>query len=385
MRKLKDIGNLKGHSNAYTRWATFGPYYAMFPIDFAFDIVDKYSNPDDYILDPFAGRCSSVYAGGVLGRNSFGIEINPVGWLYGNTKLQPANKQEILDRLLDIYNSRNNYTGQAYQLSKFFRMCFCVGVRKFLLAARTELNWKENDVDATLMSILLIYLHGKLGEGVSNQMRQTKAMGINYSIKWWTENGYEKPPKINPLEFIAKRIEWRYAKGTPEIETESKVIFGDATIQIETLIEKAKEEDIEFSLLFTSPPYWSIVDYYTDQWLRLWLLGGSPKPKSNPDKHKRRFNSKIDYYNLLDTVFGRSAEIMADDATIFVRTDARKFTLDTTVEILKKHFPNHNLRQQPKPFKKRTQTELFNHTDKLPKDKHGEVDLIMTKKNRKLV
>lgn len=380
MKTLEEIGNLKGNSNAYTRWATFGPYYAMFPIDFAFEIVDKYSEPNDYILDPFAGRCSSVYAGGVMGRNSFGIEINPVGWLYGNTKLQPAAKEEVLDRLLDIYNSRNDYTNQAYSLSKFFRMCFCVEVRKFLLAARAELNWEEDDIDATLISILLIYLHGKLGEGVSNQMRQTKAMGINYSIKWWTENGYEKPPKINPLDFIAKKIEWRYAKGTPEIKTESNVIFGDATTQIETLIEKSKEKDIKFSLLFTSPPYWSIVDYYRDQWLRLWLLGGKPKPKVNSDKHKKRFNSKVDYYNMLDVVFGRSAEIMAEDATIFVRTDARKFTLETTKEILKKHFPNHNLKQQPKPFKKRTQTELFNHTSKLPKDKHGEMDIILTRK-----
>lgn len=380
MKTLEEIGNLQGRSNAYNRWATFGPYYAMFPIDFAFKVVDKYSKPNDYILDPFAGRCSSVYAGGVLGRNSFGIEINPVGWLYGQTKLAPAKKEDVLDRLLDIYNGRDNYTKQAYNLSKFFRKCFCVEVRKFLLSARENLDWKNNDVDATLMSVLLVYLHGKLGEGMSNQMRQTKAMGLNYSINWWIKNGLEKPPKVNPLEFIAKKIEWRYAKGIPEVRTDSKVIFGDATLNIQDLVTKANEENVKFSLLFTSPPYWSIVDYHTDQWLRLWLLGGLPYPKTNMEKYKGRFNSKIDYYNLLDTVFGESAKMMKDDATIFVRTDARKFTLNTTKEILVKHFPNHKLIEQPKPFKKKTQTELFNRTNTLPKEKYGEIDLILTNK-----
>uniref|UniRef100_UPI000AE9AEE1 site-specific DNA-methyltransferase n=1 Tax=Treponema endosymbiont of Eucomonympha sp. TaxID=1580831 RepID=UPI000AE9AEE1 len=54
---------LKGHKTAESRWARFGPYYAMFPLDFAFSIIENYSKEGDYIIDPFAGRCSSVFAG----------------------------------------------------------------------------------------------------------------------------------------------------------------------------------------------------------------------------------------------------------------------------------------------------------------------------------
>ncbi|MCL2277431.1 MAG: hypothetical protein FWC21_05980 [Treponema sp.] len=53
----------------------------MFQVEFAFNVVQKYFNEDDCILDTYAGRGSSIYAGGVLERNSLGIEINPVGWL----------------------------------------------------------------------------------------------------------------------------------------------------------------------------------------------------------------------------------------------------------------------------------------------------------------
>ena len=33
----------RGYGNAIGRWATVGPYYAMFPLDFAFDVVHQYS------------------------------------------------------------------------------------------------------------------------------------------------------------------------------------------------------------------------------------------------------------------------------------------------------------------------------------------------------
>ena len=33
------------------------------------------------------------------------------------------------------------------------------------------------------------------------------------------------------------------------------------------------------TLFFTSPPYYGVTNYFYDQWLRFWLLGGPLKPK----------------------------------------------------------------------------------------------------------
>ena len=78
----------RSSSNAIGRWAAVGPYYAMFPLEFAFDVVHKYSKPEQLVLDPFAGRASSVFAAATQERYGLGIEINPVGWVYGQTKLK---------------------------------------------------------------------------------------------------------------------------------------------------------------------------------------------------------------------------------------------------------------------------------------------------------
>lgn len=365
---IKDI--LK---NSEIRWARFGPYYAMFPIDFAFEVIRKYSKKGDFILDPFAGRGSSIFAGGTLGRYGLGVEINPVGWLYGAVKLRPASKNDVLKRLSDIYSKRNYYKRAIERMPLFYRMCYCDEVLKFLLSARKNLDWRNNQVDATLMSILVVYLHGKLGEGLSNQMRMTKAMGVNYSINWWKKHKLSSPPDINPFDFITKKLDWRYKNGTPNI-SDSRIIFGDSTVELKKMIKKTRSTGKRFSLLFTSPPYCAVTDYYADQWLRLWLLGGSVMPKPMQEKHKGRFVCKEDYHDLLDRTFGDCALLMSKKNVVYIRTDRRKFTFDTTLSVLKKHFPHHKIEINDKPFTKKTQTDLFRNFS----SEGGEIDIVMT-------
>ncbi len=374
---MQTIENLKlnGFSNPVARWARFGPYYAMFPLEFAFKVVEKYSQEGDYILDPFAGRCSSIYAGGVLNRNSWGVEINPVGWLYGKVKLKPANKHRVVKRLEDIYSQRVKFQCQIEKLPEFFRYCFCDEALAFLLSARESLSWRTKHVDATLMSFILVHLHGKLGEGLSNQMRQTKSMGPTYSVNWWKKNNLAFPPELNPFEFLSQKIEWRYEKGIPDISNDSSVTLGDSSTELANRSRKLIKAKTKFSLLFTSPPYWSIANYHADQWLRLWVLGGADRPVTTGEKHKRRFGSKVDYHSLLVGVFSKSAKMMAEKNIIYIRTDAREFTQKTTIEVLKNCFPKHDIEIRAKPFKKKTQTQLFGDKSKKP----GEVDIVMSR------
>lgn len=363
-----------GYRSAEARWARFGPYYAMFPLEFAFDVVNRFSEPGDYIIDPFAGRCSSIYAGGVLGRNSLGVEINPVGWIYGHVKLNPADKGDVLNRLLDLYGQRYDYKTESQALPEFYRICFCDEVLFFLLASRHLLDWQYDSVDATLMSIILIYLHGKIGSALSNQMRMTKSMGMNYSVEWWKKKAMTIPPAVNPCDFLYQKIIWRYAKGTPQV-ADSAVIFGDSSIELYDVVRRAQDNDIRFSLLFTSPPYQSVTNYHADQWIRLWLLGDPAVPVLKDDKNKRRFTDKQEYYDLLDSVFGNCASLMAPQSTVFIRTDKRDFTLSLTLEILRKHFADYEFNIEDKPFLKQTQTELYGDKSKKP----GEVDIILTR------
>lgn len=362
------------YKNAIGRWAAVGPYYAMFPNEFAFDVVSRFTDPGDWVLEPFAGRFSSIYAATSQQRNGIGIEINPVGWVYGQAKLYPAPRESVEDRLGEI-SQRARFFGvrSRQKLPEFFSHCYAPNVLSFLLAARHDLGWKKDPVDVTLMSLILISLHAKLGSGLSNQMRQSKAMAPDYSVRWWTERKMT-PPNLDPLDFMLKKIKWRYKQGRPKGTGEGLAILADCTTELEQIVLNVeKGEQPRFKLLFTSPPYYDITHYHYDQWIRYWLLGGPDFPSKDENKHRGRFSSKVDYQKLLDSVFEHVARIMDDNAIIYVRTDKRPFTLETTRNVLMKHFPDWEMEETNQPFDGQTQTALFGDFSRKP----GEVDIVM--------
>ena len=359
-----------GFENPISRWSGLGPYYAMFPQRFAFEKIQQYSGVGDRVLDPFAGRGTSIFYAAAQGRFGYGIEMNPVGWLYGHVKLNVAEKIEVENRLKYLYNLSNKY-GNGEELPKFFHCCFSPKVLAFLLAAQNELDWQYNIVDATLMAIILVDLHGNVGQALSNQMRQTKSMAPAYSIAWWAERNMVAP-EIDTLQLLTKKIKWRFAKGIPETR-KSEVVLGNSLAVLPTEVEAVKSgKKKPFKFLLTSPPYHDITNYEYDQWLRYWMLGGPNFPVSAKTELTSRYKQKSEYVNLLEQVFGSASEMMHRKGIIYVRTDAREYTRDTTIDILRKCFPKKKL-SYTHSTKINTQTALFGDKDIKP----GEVDIIL--------
>jgi hypothetical protein len=351
----------------------------MFPIDFAFQVVRDYCPDGGFVFDPFAGRGSSIYAAAAQGRMGLGIELNPVGWVYSKAKLHPASKGAVLRRLRELENitraNRRSTAQQRRYIPEFFKLCYTQRVLQFLLTARQELDWQNRQTDATLMAILLVYLHAKAGSGLSNQMRQSKAMSPPYAIRWWREHGTQ-PPDIDPVEWILERIEWRYATGLPQLQ-QASVWLGDSirqATQVNRCISRGHTQLA--NLLFTSPPYFAVTNYQYDQWLRLWLLGYPPQPVAAKERSRGRFQSKVAYRQLLLDVFSKSVPLLHEDAIIYVRTDAREFTRTTTETILRQQFPHKQIDIQERPYNKTTQTSLFGDDSSKP----GEVDVILSPK-----
>jgi hypothetical protein len=373
----------RAFGTAVERWAGVGPYYAMFPIEFAFEVVARYSANGSGVLDPFAGRASSIYAAAALGRRGLGIEISPVGWLYGSVKLKPATERHVLarlDQIAEIARQDATVAAEAAALPAFFVSAYAPRVVRFLIAARTTLAWRTSVVDRTLMAFILIYLHGKRTAALSNQMRDGKAMSPDYAVGWWADQGL-LPPDVDPAAFLKKRIGWRYKHGVPNFPSgtvarratamrlgDSIGVLGDVRRRIE------RGEERRFGLLFTSPPYMGVTNYHYDQWLRLWMLGGPSRPEAAGGDHRGKFESRVKYTSLIQDVFGGAAPLLTRTAKLYVRTDAREFTRTTTVDTLRSLFPRKKLTVIERPLSKQSQTALFGDTSKKP----GEVDLILS-------
>jgi DNA methylase len=365
----------RGFDSATDRWSGVGPYYAMFPVRFADEIVQTYTRPGDTVLDPFAGRGTSVFSAAAQGRTGIGIEVNPVGWVYARAKLNPATEQAVVRRIEDLGRHAFRYRRSAAQLSPFFHGCFTPRVQEFLLSARHRLDWKKSLVDGTTMALLLIYLHGKRSASLSNQMRQTKSLSPNYAMRWWREHGLE-PPDVDPVEFMIQRVRWRYAKGRPP-RSPSRVYLGDSVEHLPRIERWLKLSDVRAPrLLLTSPPYFGLTHYHYDQWLRLWLLGGPPNSYKTGGKYRSRFENREEYRELLRKVFGQANGILDSDSVVYVRTARQQFTYRTTLEVLQEVFPEKRLTLESQPFRNPTQTRLFGDRSA----KEGEVDIILQRR-----
>ncbi len=355
-RERWPIGSAEG------RWKGFGPYYAMFPVSFAEEFIEKYSRPGDMVIDPFCGRGTSNYVANLLGRDSIGCDINPVAWVYSKAKTDPAKQiGRLYDRVDEIWSSRK--PSDRKPDNEFQAFAWSPDVLAFLNSARRELDWRKSKVDWTLAGIILVYLHGKLGGGLSNQMRQTKSMAPKYAVRWWKERGME-PPELDPVKFIKSRILWRYEKGVRAVRGKSQIFFGDARTKL------GRMQHVRASLLITSPPYKGITNYEYDNWIRLWLLGGPASPRW---QQGQRYLNRDRYEEMINGVFAKAKGLMTDDACLVVRTDRRKFTFETTVDALHDLWPTHQLLGKATIAEKPTQTALFG--DKTAKP--GEVDILV--------
>lgn len=310
------------------RWYGLGRYYAMFPPSFAYDAVHALTAPEECVLDPFCGRGNAPFMATTMQRRSVGVEINPVGWVYAAAKLNPAPVQDVLDRLQDVVAARRPQDRRSR--SRFETMAWAPDVRAFLRAARRELDWRESEVDRTLMAFVMLHMQDKRGTGLSNALWPTIACSPAYAVAWWTKRGLLRPPDVEPEAALKDKIERRYKHGTPR-QAKGEAHLGDAGAVLRDV------GCVNAALLLTSPPYCGVTDYWNDHWIRLWMLGHGLRKNW---RRSARFENQGGYRNLLRSVFEQARRHLVQGAAILVRSDLRRRTAAMCLEVLNEIWPS---------------------------------------------
>ena len=352
------------HRTAAGRWARLGPYYAMFPIPFVESVIKLYAEPGQTVIDPFCGRGTVPFIAMVNGYNAIGCDINPVAWLYSKSKTAPHEDLDDVKSRIDqlIHHAR---PGDRVPANEFQGVAFCEDALAFINSARRELCWKTDSLDRTVAALLLQYLHDKLGHGLSNQMRHSRALSPRYCIDWWRKKGLSTPPPVDVQSFMHKRVEWRYAKGVPSPRTGQTPIIalGDAASVL-------PEDTVAADLVLTSPPYSNVTNYRTDNWLRLWALDQGP---NLPDwNSEQKFANPKNYKRMLTECLTETKKRTHPETVWYVRSDARVQTRRIISSVMHELLPNHRTYENPAPYPGDTQTVLYG--DRAPKP--GEIDLL---------
>ncbi len=332
----------------------------MFPVPFVREAVERWCPPSEGVLDPFCGRGTVPYVARITGRPSWGIDLNAVAYVFSAAKTDPEpNLERVQERIKSVAAAVRSVDEAAVNV--FQALAWTPRVLGFLNAARRVLDWRESRLDRTLMALILVHLHAKAGNAVSNQMRQSKSMAPDYAVRWWTEHGM-LPPDLDPARYFHQRAAWRYRFGVPQ-GAASTIAYGDAR-------QLLPYGEGRFSMLLTSPPYYGITNYRVDNWIHLWMLGEGALPEYTS---AQRYGNKPQYLAMLHSVFAAAKPLLDSRATIYVRTDSRDFTRNATRNVLEELWPDYRCFSKAE-TPKRSQTDLFGGKES---GKLGETDFLM--------
>lgn len=283
----------------------------MFPESFAETWISALTRRGETILDPFCGRGTLPFQALLMGRRAIGVDVNEVAYCVSRAKTNAPTLSAVRRRLTELEESYDaeQYEAARRRMPEFFRVAFTAGTLRQILFLRDKLRWQKSRVDCMLAALTLGSLHGESERSpsfLSNQMPHTISTKPAYSVRYWRKHEF-KAPRRNAFDLLRSQAAFRYASERPE---------GSASILHMDMRELPRVQlDERIRCVITSPPYFDVTSYQEDQWLRLWFLGGAPKPEKSRGEERtsdqdRYWRMIADMWRSLGLVLGRRANIV---------------------------------------------------------------------------
>ncbi|AYN43531.1 site-specific DNA-methyltransferase [Streptomyces dangxiongensis] len=328
----------------------------MFPLDFPLQQLAAHPEATR-VLDPFCGRGTTLYAARLVGLPSVGIDINPVAASIAQAKLIQVTPGAVVRLARQILGGAMQ--GKAPE-GDFWQWCFERETLRELVTLRESLLEMTTPTAAMLRAVMLGILHGprnkNLPSYLSNQMPRTYASKPAYAVKFWAQRDMQ-PVRVPTLEVIERRAK-RLLDAAP-LAQGGKVYLGDSVETLDGLRQK-------FDLVVTSPPYYGMRTYVSDQWLRSWFLGGPPEvPYGSHGQIARQPNQEA-FIQALAEVWAAAARRCNQGARLAIRfgalpsarTDPEQMLL-ASVRESKAGWAVKEVRQAGTPVKRKRQAEQF--------------------------
>lgn len=282
----------------------------MFPLIFPYNCLQN-AKKNEWVLDPFCGRGTTLYAARLKGCPAVGIDANRVATDVSRSKFVDVAPEDVYSLCKSILGKHHKVTVPE---GEFWDLCFHKETLHQIATIRESLI--ENcitDPEKALKSLMLGILHGPINKTaysyLSNQMPRTYSSKPDYSIRYWKKNKMVAP-KIDVLELVKKRA-------THVFDTLPKKVPGDV-IHTDSRLPMEMKPREGFKWVITSPPYVGMMTYNQDQWLRDWFSGG----KAEVDYRKLSqfgYTSQNNYISEISKVWKNVTDVCAPKAKMMIR------------------------------------------------------------------
>jgi hypothetical protein len=247
-------------------------YRACFKPQLPRFFIERLTEPESLVYDPFLGRGTTMIEAALLRRRVAGCDINPLSSILTAPRLRPPTVRDVRDRLASL---NWNYDGELNeQLLTFYHP----DTLREICALRSHLQSHEADdnsleVDDWIRMVATNRLTGHSAGFFSvytlppNQALTPKRQQRINEIR------EQVPPRRSVPELIIRKTESLLQTVTESDRSRLSKAASDAVLLTGSSDRTLEIKDKSVDLIVTSPPFLDVVDYATDNWLRCWFNG----------------------------------------------------------------------------------------------------------------
>ncbi len=224
-------------------------------------LIDKYTNTGDLVVDPFGGCGTTLVESKVLGRNSIGVDINPVAVLISQAKITPIEPLLINQEFINLKNKIYGYTEEV----------------QIVLPSNERIDYWFRPEEKRKLSFIL----DKISKIDNEDIRNFFLCGFSNILKncsiWLQKSNkptrdFKKIPS-EPINTFVRQIKANIKKN----QEFYSILEEKGNLNISCLVypndaRKIPTNDNTVSLIITSPPYVTSYEYADlHQLTALWL------------------------------------------------------------------------------------------------------------------
>jgi DNA modification methylase len=245
-------------------------YRACFKAELPRFFINLLTKERDTVYDPFAGRGTTIIEAALLNRNIISNDINPLSKILSEPRLEIPTFNQIAERLEKI-NFQNKQRADI-DLSMFYHPeteSEIVSLRNYLIDKNE--SGKEDSIDRWIRMVATNKLTGHSVNFFSvYTLPPNQATSPERQLKINKQRN-QKPDYKNVKKIILKKT-GDITKGLSKELIERLGIAGqNSNFLTEDARKTKKIKSYSVDLTVTSPPFFDIVNYKDDNWLRCWF------------------------------------------------------------------------------------------------------------------
>lgn len=287
-QEYKETGRNWGNS-----WHSLCSYRGKLKPAIAAELVQKFSNPGDRVLDPMGGVGTIPLEANLQGRVGISNDLSKFAWIVASAKLNPPVYEDIIAEMdkLEKYieeekeKHRNNEEIHNFGLNKVIADYYHPDTMVEILAAREYFSKDSySPAEFLIISAILHILHGNRPYALSR-------------------NSHPLTPYAPTGDFIYKNlIDRAWDKINRSYNAKDFYHWNNGESYQVDAINLHDHLENKVDVIITSPPFASSFKFYTQNWLRLWFAGWKPEDFKEAgevyfdDKQNKDLDIYYDYF-----------------------------------------------------------------------------------------